>query len=111
MEVQTQIRMEFQINMITFEAAQVCALRDAFATQKDEDEAYQEAKERFGACVLCGEFHTYMREIGAVRKPWPSCQLDACPSFMELSTENKANKVEENVFEKTRNSHCVRVNY
>ena len=68
---------------------------DAFATDSERVQEYKEAEERFGPCKLCGTLHTYNRRVAGEEVTWPSGRFSSCPTFMDMSPQEKAKVIEE----------------
>ena len=82
-----------EVNNISFEEEQVNAV-SGFPSDKDREEAYKKAEERFGKCPVCNLHHTYQRKVGQETFEWPSCRLSGCEKFKKLSAKEKGAVIE-----------------
>lgn len=68
------------------------------AIEAELAQKYKEKEKQFGPCKLCGKKHTYMRTIGIKKVEWPSGRLSLCPTFQDLTVEEKAKLIEDRKF-------------
>ena len=64
-------------------------------TRSDWLEIRPQAKERAGACPICGKEHSYKRKFQWGEMDWPSAMMRSCPKYMEMNPVQRGKKVEE----------------